>query len=525
MSDVTARTDHTKLGSSPPPSISRLTKWVLRLAKMALVLLALLLVAAFAARTTYRIRGNSELKEITARLDSEDPGWRLDEIMTALDKAAPPDKQNSALVVQQVYALLPNGWFLFKNRPDPIDLTTIPFNHQLPPEELLHGPHKEAINWQPSSNLKKILNPDEPLEIGNLVESTAKARSLAHSLRNLPRGYRSLTFPDCPIMVDMNPIDHTRNVISLLQDDALHAAHSNDPIAGLNAAHAALHAGLSIKDEPILISQLARIACGRTAISNCVRVLGLTNSKDSLAKLVELQIAFLKEAQEPILLNALRGERAIIHLLLENVENGKFRKYVLSHPDPDINRNIPLPMEDWFTRGLLPSDHALCLGLMTKAIAVAKLPANEQANAFLEIEEELKLLRKDWWGRLRLKYSGLMIPSIVGAKAYLRYKAELVTVVTAIACERFRHSRGIWPKSLDELPKEILPRIPTDPYNGEPLKLVKLPDGIAIISVGSNLFEHRGAKAPAGPLGGDDVGWRLYDPESRGLPPLPETDK
>jgi len=52
-------------------------------------------------------------------------------------RAAPPDHQNSALVVDRVRALIPNGWRLYQSRPWAGDLENQPYNRRLPLEELL----------------------------------------------------------------------------------------------------------------------------------------------------------------------------------------------------------------------------------------------------------------------------------------------------------------------------------------------------------------------------------------------------
>jgi hypothetical protein len=276
----------------------------------------------------------------------------------------------------------------------------------------------------------------------------------------------------------------------------------------------------------VSISQLVRIACGTVGISSSIRVLALNDPKKALPELEELQIAFLHEAEEPILLYCLRGERAIMNLSMENVENGKFRKYVLAHPDKDISGNVPLPGEDWLFRGVVSGDHALGLEMMTKEVSAAKLPAHQQIGAMNEIDQEWRSLYKDSFGWIRYRMTALMAPAMEKLTvAAIRYRANLLTAAVAIACERYRLTRGRWPTSLDELPKELLAVVPTDPFNGEPINLVKLEDGIAIVSVGVEQHDLYGKKTSIGPLGGDEIGWRLFDPDQRGLPPFPRPQK
>jgi hypothetical protein len=51
------------------------------------------------------------------------------------------------------------------------------------------------------------------------------------------------------------------------------------------------------------------------------------------------------------------------------------------------------------------------------------------------------------------------------------------------------------------------------------MKFARLPDGITVYSVGSKEIESLRQKRLTNPLGGTEIGWRLYDPPLRGLPP------
>ena len=56
--------------------------------------------------------------------------------------------------------------------------------------------------------------------------------------------------------------------------------------------------------------------------------------------------------------------------------------------------------------------------------------------------------------------------------------------VTAIAAERYRRAHaGAPPPSLDALVPAFLPRVPEDPYSGQPLVLKPAADGYTIYSV------------------------------------------
>jgi hypothetical protein len=112
--------------------------------------------------------------------------------------------------------------------------------------------------------------------------------------------------------------------------------------------------------------------------------------------------------------------------------------------------------------------------------------------------------------------------------ASLRHRAVLRSAGVALACERFRQARGRWPDSLAELPKHLLPAVPLDPFDGQPLKYVRRPVGVTVYSVGFDETDNGGNVPETTPSAGWqepglDLGFRLFDPDQRGLPPVRRT--
>ena len=75
---------------------------------------------------------------------------------------------------------------------------------------------------------------------------------------------------------------------------------------------------------------------------------------------------------------------------------------------------------------------------------------------------------------------------------------------------RAQEAGALRPASLDEIPKDILPAVPLDPFDNRPLRLETTPDGI-------------GVAASRGPRVKDDrIAFRLWNPDQRNLPPKPD---
>jgi hypothetical protein len=59
--------------------------------------------------------------------------------------------------------------------------------------------------------------------------------------------------------------------------------------------------------------------------------------------------------------------------------------------------------------------------------------------------------------------------------------------------------------------------VPADPYDGKPLRLRRVRDGIVIYAVGPDLKDDGGAVNRRNPLSpGADIGFRLWDANQRG---------
>src|SRR5581483_9949149 len=59
-------------------------------------------------------------------------------------------------------------------------------------------------------------------------------------------------------------------------------------------------------------------------------------------------------------------------------------------------------------------------------------------------------------------------------------------IITLVAVERYRLAHGHWPAALTDLVPDYLPKVPIDVYDGAPVRFRRLPDGVAVYSVGED---------------------------------------
>jgi hypothetical protein len=233
-----------------------------------------------------------------------------------------------------------------------------------------------------------------------------------------------------------------------------------------------------------------------------------------------------------------RGERAAMNKLFENIDNGTVNLAAFiaaAGPGPPGVSTIS-QIRAWRYRSYLASDHAEMLETFTRYVEISKRPVHER----LPLYKQVPVPPNDAAHTL----SRLILPACVKiAEADVRAKAELRSAVAGIACERFRRAAGRWPTDLAEIPKDILPEVPLDAYDGKPIRYRRTADGVVVYSVGPDLQDDGGAvtrkygqtaelaaaaealvsgvvrKNPGRP--GEDYGFRLWDPKHRKAAPLP----
>jgi hypothetical protein len=448
-----------------------------------------LLLAVFAAIGLLwnREKRASKLQTTLAELDRSDPGWRLEDIEAAREDV--PEEKNSANVVVAAARLLPKPW-------PPKDLSEEHFR-LLPPPELLND-EDFALLSRELARVRPVLE-------------------MAAPLADMPHGRHRLHYERNPIQTLLTDQQESRSLISLLVYEAMRQNQTGESRKALTTCRATLNAARSLGDEPIFISQLIRIAGVVLACQAIERTLaqGEPPPEDlsALQKLLEDEDAF------PGLLLAMRGERAALNQVFEGVERSEISLDELegspSGSPSDWLKSTVTSLWCMETR----EDHTLFLSLMNRRIKEVQAPMHEQAALEQGFEEEVR--RQLFAGPGMARITRLLLPAMSKISAAFRRKhAYLRCTIAALAAERYRRDRKAWPKSIDNLCSKYLVSVPLDPFDGRPLRYLRLKDGVMIYTVGHDAIDNGGRLDPAHPNeSGVDIGIRLWDAAKRRHPP------
>jgi hypothetical protein len=216
-----------------------------------------------------------------------------------------------------------------------------------------------------------------------------------------------------------------------------------------------------------------------------------------------------------------------MHLLCSRLESGEttWSRFAagtgVTTPDP-----FEVRASSWVLAGtFLPANHAILLETTTKILEASTMAESQRHNFLSTLQREHKLKMS---GSLRYRCESfvmhLQLPMFVKCQeADLRIKAQLRCAAVGLAIEQFRLRFSRWPNSLGELPKDMLSTIPSDPFDGQPLRYIKRPDGVTVYSIGVDGDDNGGIMIPSKGSSDrrKDVGFRLYNLDQRRLPPLP----
>jgi ABC-type transport system involved in multi-copper enzyme maturation permease subunit len=416
---------------------------------------------------------DENLRAAIAEADHQDSPWRLEELEAAR-KTCPPDK-NAAQRILAAHEKLPPApppWF-----DDEIDNTISAL----------------AIERQLA-----------PAFTRRLRERLSRLEAALHQVRavaDMPGGRFPISYPDDLTSLRLPHCQIARELACLLRADAFLRAQDGDINGALRSCQAIVNIAGSFGDEPLVVYQLVR--CGTRGLGFQATARVLAQGQASAAALQSLQQAVQAESRPSILLTAMRGDRADGFRTLPFTIERRSRSDFLAEPQSLARALWSPPM---------PQQRASLLRFENQEVEVAKLPDHLQRKHFAKLAGgPPDQLLQDYISVTRL------------AGTEYRWLAYSRTLSTALAAERYRITRGHWPGSLHRLVPDFLETVPLDPYDGMPLRMRKLTNGLTIYSVGSNLVDDGGKiRRPAGAVEPLDVGIRLWNPDKRRQTPGPQ---
>jgi hypothetical protein len=145
----------------------------------------------------------------------------------------------------------------------------------------------------------------------------------------------------------------------------------------------------------------------------------------------------------------------------------------------------------------------------------------EVAAAAGSADQRDRVIRCDAWERQLAPppwavWSGMLVPSLNAAmRHHVAAMTKIQTVQLAIAIEQ-RHLQADGPPAdLSDLVPDHIDAVPIDPFDGQPLRYLRLDDGYVIYSVGFDGLDDGGAVERSEGKPAPDIGIRVQRPDLR----------
>ena len=470
-----------------PAPMRRRRRWRVVLLIVALAIFVALVLWGYTVLST---RGAWAEAEAEAALDT--PRWRLMELEA--DRPNIPDRENSALHIIAVTRMA--GGFNVSVAP----------NYEQIFEKL---PLTAQLNLQQSELIRG--------ELAKIAKPLAEARKL----KDMPRGRFPITYSDDFIGTLLPDHQRSRNVVEWLRHDAYLLAQDKKCDQAVESCQAILNAGRAMDGELLAISHLIRVAEQQISVITLERV--LAQGQASEERLQALQALLEEDLRGDGWLAAVRGDRAGMHHLFDNIRTGKIQTPTLRGMGlgngAGVVDSITIRFIDTFPSTLLKY-YPEYLRHMNRYVDIAKLPIHERTAKTKEWEADCRNTKNP--------VIKLLAPALSKvSQAECRNQALLRSAMVALACERYRlkhkEKDNAWPAALDVLVKErLLAAIPADPMDNQPIRYRRTKEGIAVYSIGLDMTDNQGNVDPERMHEpGVDIGFRLWDVKLRRQNPLP----
>lgn len=283
--------------------------------------------------------------------------------------------------------------------------------------------------------------------------------------------------------------------VGILSLEAILHAENGDSESAVRSVKSALVVARSLQKEPVVVSQLVRVACQALTLSVLERLMNRIELTDG--QLAELSgILAVADEHSSDFNRAFIGQMCsgIALLRTPSTQMQQFRSTNSNRSSKSRFKSNLRAMALDLRRlaGLNDKSGILYLDFMKDFIKANQLAFEGRGEAVETIMNgtlESTLKRNPFWG---------MLPGLSRmSKINLRAMAHLRTARTALTIQRYRLAAGKLPEALKDLVPTYLDAVPMDPFDGRELRYEKLGVGFVVYSIDKDLHDDGGLEEPS----------------------------
>ncbi|MHC4543800.1 MAG: hypothetical protein ACYTDW_14190 [Planctomycetota bacterium] len=273
----------------------------------------------------------------------------------------------------------------------------------------------------------------------------------------------------------------------LLKLEAVVHAENEKPQMVTNSIKSMLGLAGSLSKEPILVSQLVRIACQALAVSAIEHTVNRTEFTDE--QLIDLSQTLVNAEDPSAMTRAFAGERCAGASIFKMAASKIPPMLSIASKRPHLLGALTIILYRF--AGLADMDAIIYLDLMSDYVKAIQLPPQQRQEAADAVDTKF-----DETSRIHVLLHVIMPALSRCTSIDLRTAAQLRTAQAGLAIERYRLAAGKLPDSLTELMPTYLDAVPKDPFDGKELRYKKLETGFVIYSIGEDGNDDGGKEKP-----------------------------
>lgn len=250
-----------------------------------------------------------------------------------------------------------------------------------------------------------------------------------------------------------------------------------------------LHLARSVEEEPVLVSYLLQIASETIIQKTLESVLNRKAFTDE--QLVRLQAAFREAESGGLMTRSVAAERCQIIAIFQMPPPEQAKTFTqMEGAAKSMDKGA------YRKSSTYNADFNFYLDRMDECVKATTLPFPKRLEAASQWGADVSEAKTKGY-----QISGLILPAY--EKSFERAAecaGRLRVTQAALAVERYRLAhRNALPASLGELAPQFIDPVPTDPFDGQPLRYTKAsPKGFVIYSIGKDRKDDGGTPHPPG---------------------------
>ncbi len=410
------------------------------------------------------------------------------------------------------------GWPLYKQA------KLLQLEHRLPDELSDQWPiypgwerWPDAVAWLEDEQhiLDLVREASRKPVLGRALTSTPDPDIAAAEAKVYGGQYTVVPAEENPMLINvlLPELGTMRNFVRTLVVDTHRALENDETERGIENIEAMLNIAFHSRESGTLIGQLVQVAIESLACQTTLRVMESYPDQFNDDRLARLQDAFMTNGRfDPPNDGGLTRidldmtlERAFFYDMVQRIysDNGNGDGHMTMEGVKQLNyidgmgsgsfENLTTPMMVLMaaSRKDLTDKYE---SFMTAFEEAASQRPWDRDGAMGQIEQDIELLSADPIERMRYALITMLMPALSRAVNSLDLiDTQRDGTIAAIAIRRWQLTNGALPASLDQLVPGLIPALPLDPVDGEPLRYAVIDGRATLYSLGGDGDDDGGA--------------------------------